>query len=220
VGSWAQRAFFIFSKLLATAFVKVFFRLRAYDVANVPKQGGAIILSNHESFLDPMLVGCPVRRPLCFMARDTLFRNPILGWILRWVNAFPVKRGRADRAAMRTALERLSAGDVLVMFPEGTRTPNGELQPVKGGFRFLVRKANVAVVPVVLDGAFTAWPRSRKLPRPGRVGVIYGQAIPPEEFENLSDAEAAERIQREMDALLGDLRRKRAITCHGSEARL
>jgi 1-acyl-sn-glycerol-3-phosphate acyltransferase len=76
------------------------------------------------------------------------------------------------------------------------------------------------VVPVVLDGAFTAWPRSRKLPRPGRVGVIYGQAIPPEEFENLSDAEAAERIQREMDALLGDLRRKRAITCHGPEARL
>jgi 1-acyl-sn-glycerol-3-phosphate acyltransferase len=182
-------------------------------VANVPKRGGALVLSNHQSFLDPMLVGCPGPRFFHFMARHTLFRNGLIGWILRWVNAFPVERGRADRAAIRTAIERLKAGHGVVMFPEGTRSPDGELQAMKGGFRLLVRKAHVPVLPVVVDGAFKAWPRSQKLPRPSPVSVIYGQCIPPEEFDNLSDDEAAERIQREMAALLAELRRKRAVTC-------
>ena len=217
MGSWVQRAFACFAKWACAVFVRVFFRLRAYDVANVPKRGGVLILSNHQSFLDPMLVGCPVRRTFHFMARDTLFRNRILGGIFRWVYAFPVKRGRADRAAIRATIERLATGEAVVMFPEGTRTPDGELQPVKGGFRLLVRRANVPVLPVVIDGAFKAWPRSRKLPRPAPVSVIYGQSIPPEELENLSDAEAAGRVQREMAALLAELRRKRAITCEGTE---
>lgn len=202
---------------MCTVFVRVFFRLRAHNVANVPKRGGVLILSNHQSFLDPMLVGCLAHRPFHFMARHTLFRNRVVRGILLWVNAFPVKRGGADRAAIREAIERLAAGKVVVMFPEGTRSPDGELQPIKGGFRLLVRKAHVPVLPVVIDGAFKAWPRSQKLPRPSPVSVIYGQSIPPEELENLSDAEAAGRVQREMAALLAELRRKRAITCEGTE---
>ena len=213
MGSWLQRAFACVAKWLCSVFVRVFFRLRAHDVANVPKSGGVLILSNHQSFLDPMLVGCPVRRVFHFMARHTLFRNRIIGGIFRWVYAFPVERGKADRAAIRGTIERLVAGEAVVMFPEGTRTPDGELQPINGGFRFFVRKANVPVVPVVIDGAFKAWPKSQKLPRPSPVSVIYGQSIPAEEFENLSDAEAAERVQREMAVLLAKLRRKRAITC-------
>ena len=195
--------------------MRLFFRLRTYDLANVPKRGGLLILSNHQSFLDPMLVGCSGPRCFHFMARHTLFRNKLIRGILMWVNAFPVERGRADRAAIRTAIERLAAGGVVVMFPEGTRTTDGELQPMKGGFRLLVRRAKVSVLPVVVDGAFKAWPRSQKLPRPSPVSVIYGQSIPSEEFDNLSDDEAAERIQREMAALLAELRRKRATSCQG-----
>jgi len=208
VGSWVQRVFARFAKWACSVFVRVFFRFRAYDVANVPERGGVLLLSNHQSFLDPMLVGSPVRRNLHFMARASLFRNKIIGGIFRWVYAFPVKRGQVDRAAIRATIERLATGEAVVMFPEGTRTPDGELQTMKGGFRFFVSKANVPVLPVVIDGAFKAWPKSQRLPRPAQVSVIYGQCIPAEEFENLSDSEAAGRIQREMAALLAELRRK------------
>lgn len=220
MGSWVQRVFAYFVKLGCAVFVRVLFRFRAYDVANVPKRGGVLVLSNHQSFLDPMLVGSPVRRNLHFMARASLFRNWLVGGIFRWVYAYPVERDRTDRAAIRATIERLATGEAVVMFPEGTRTPDGELQPMNGGFRFFVRKGNVPVLPVVIDGAFTAWPKSQKLPRPALVSVIYGQMIPPEEFEKLSDAEAAERVRREMAVLLAELRRKRATTCEGAEPSL
>jgi len=215
VADWLQRWSFALGKLASAVFVGLFFRLRAYGITNLPKQGGALLLSNHQSFLDPMLVGCPVSRPTFFMARDTLFRNPVCGAILRAVNAFPVRRGRPDRRAIRTAIGRLAAGELLVMFPEGTRTRDGELQPFKGGFRLLVRKANVPVIPVVIDGAYEAWPRSRLLPRPGPVRVTYGRCIPPAEFERLSDDEAAERVAREMSRMLDELRTSAACQSRG-----
>ena len=107
---------------------------------------------------------------------------------------------------MRRAIERLRSGHLLLMFPEGTRTRDGELQPIRGGFRLLVRRARVPVVPVAVDGGYRAWPRWRLLPVPAQVRVIYGRRIPAEEFNDLSDEEAGERVAREISALLGTLR--------------
>lgn len=213
MADWLQRRFFALSKLATSVFLGLFCQLRAYGITNLPKQGGALLLSNHQSFFDPILVGSPLSRPTFFMARDTLFRNPLFGALLWAVNAFPVTLGRPDRGAIRTAVGRLTAGQLVVMFPEGTRTRDGELQPFKGGFRLLVRKANVPVIPVVIRGAYEVWPRSRLLPRPGPVRVMYGRGIPAAEFEGLSDDEAVERVGREMSRMLDELRRVAAVTC-------
>ena len=199
--------FYAFSKWAVASCSRFLFRVRAYGLANLPKQGGALLLSNHQSFLDPPLVGASSTRRLSYMARDTLFRNPLFGALLRAVGVFPVKRGRPDKDSIRLAIERLVSGHLLLMFPEGTRTPDGRLQSFKGGFRFLVGKANVPVVPVAIDGTYEAWPRSRRLPRPGRVRVMFAPGIPPEEFEGLSDEEAADRVAGEIAALLEKLRR-------------
>jgi len=196
------------------------FRIRLFDLMNVPRSGGALLLSNHQSFLDPILVGGPLARMMSYMARASLFRNPLFGAFLRLVNVFPVRRGQADREAVRTATERLKHGELLLLFPEGTRTPDGTIQPFKGGFRMLVRRAHVPVVPVVIEGAYDVWPRSRLVPRLGVIRVAYGPPIPPEAFEGLSDEAAAGRVAREMARLLADLHRKRTAACDATHSGL
>ena len=172
----------------------IFFRVRAYGINNVPESGGALVLSNHQSYIDPMLIGAPVRRHLTYMARDTLFRNPIFAELMRLVSAFPVRRGKPDKDSIRRAVRYLETGEVVVMFPEGTRSLDGRVQRFKGGFRVLVRRAPAPVVPAAVDGPYRAWPRSRLLPRPRPIRVMYGVPIGPEEFEGLSDEEAADLV--------------------------
>ncbi len=207
MGSSSSPVVYDCCKGLARIFCGFFFRLRAYGQDNLPERGGALLLSNHQSYLDPPIVGIVVRRRVAYMARDTLFRNLMFGGLLRLLNVFPVKRGRPDHASIRLAIDYLRSGQVVVMFPEATRTRDGALQQVKGGFRLLVERANVPVIPVAIDGAFRAWPRDRLLPRPRRVRVMYGRAIPQVELEGLSDDEAAARAFREISSLLEKLRR-------------
>ena len=198
--------FHYFAKQITRVVLGFFFRVRAYGQESLPVEGGALLLSNHQSYLDPPLIGIAARRPLVYMARDTLFSNPLFAAVLSLVGVFPVKRGKSDKDAIRLAIEHLKAGEILVMFPEGRRTSDGRLQPIKGGFRLLVRRARVPVIPVAVDGTYGAWPRSRLLPRPRQVRINYGVPVPPEEFENLSDDEAGQRLTREISFLFEKLR--------------
>ena len=203
--SW-QAAFHKFCRCGVRLVLGLFFRARAYGQHNLPREGGGLLLSNHQSFLDPVLVGAGMPRLLTYMARDTLFRNPLLGTWLRLVNTFPVRRGRPDTMSIRRAIEHLTAGRLLLMFPEGTRTRDGELQTVKAGFNLLARRAGVPIIPVAVDGAYLAWPRSHRLPRPRRIRVMYGRIIPADELAKLSDREAADRVHGEIAVLLRKLR--------------
>ncbi len=162
--------------------------LRVEGVEQVPARGGCIVAGNHASVLDPPLMGCPIRhREVHYLAKAELFRPP-LGWFLRQVGAVPVERGRGDVGALRRALELLREGRVLGLFPEGTRSPDGRLQPPKRGLGFLVAKAGVPVVPAFLSGTFEAWPKGVRYPRLGRpVSVRYGPPISPEEVLALAD---------------------------------
>ena len=201
-----QRIVHGFCRLLIRMVFGVFFRARAYGMKNVPESGGALVLSNHQSYIDPMLIGAPLRRHLTYMARDTLFRNPIFAELMRLVSAFPVRRGKPDKDSIRRAVRYLESGEAMVMFPEGTRSRDGRVQQFKGGFRVLVRRAHVPVVPAAVDGPYRAWPRSRLLPRPRPIRVMYGAPISPEEFEGLSDEEAADLVFRSICRLLERLR--------------
>jgi len=158
-------------------FCILFFRLRFEGLDNVPRKGPVVLVSNHQSFLDPLFCGVGLKRQIHFMARDTLFTNRFFGAILSSVKAVPVKRGQADLSAIRKIIAALKAGGSACLFPEGTRTPDGRIADFKPGFGLLCRKSNASIVPVLIDGAFERWPKGKRVFSPGPVTVCYGKAI-------------------------------------------
>ena len=186
---------------LLRMFSILFFDLRAFGLENIPKRGGVLIVANHQSYLDPAILGVKVRRPMSFMAKSELFKNKLFGWMIRSVNAFPVRQGEGDLAAVRETIKRLQEGHILVMFPEGGRTGTGEIEPLLPGVGLIVRRAGptVKVVPAAIHGAYRAWSRYRKIFRPWPIRVQYGPAL------DISDKKATE-IVRIVDAEIHRLR--------------
>jgi 1-acyl-sn-glycerol-3-phosphate acyltransferase len=161
---------------------KVYFRFRVYDSENVPLSGPVILASNHASYLDPPLVGSGLHRPINYLARESLFRIWPFGWLLRQLNSVPVDRDGGGAAGLRAILDRLLAGGGIILFPEGTRTRDGNLQPARSGIGLTVIKSAAPVVPVRVFGTYAAFGRQHRFPRPKRVSVKYGK---PMFFENL-----------------------------------
>lgn len=164
------------------AVFKLYFRWRVYNAQRVPLKGGVILASNHASFLDPPLVGAGLRRGINYLARENLFRFPVVGWVLRQWQVVPVDRDGGGAAGLRAILDRLLAGGAIILFPEGTRTRDGRLQPARSGIGLAVIKSKAPVVPVRVFGTFKAYGRHLRIPRPYRVAVKYGQ---PMRFEQL-----------------------------------
>src|SRR5580765_5995880 len=156
---------------------RTYFRWRVFNPERVPLTGPVILASNHASFLDPPLVGSGVRRPINYLARDTLFRFPGLGWLLRKWNCVPVNRDGGGAAGLRAILDRLLAGGAIILFPEGTRAPDGKLQPARSGIGLTVIKSTAVVIPVRVFGTFEAYGRHVKIPRPHRIMVKYGRPL-------------------------------------------
>src|SRR5271169_253119 len=155
----------------------IYFRWRVYNAERVPLQGGVIIASNHASFLDPPLVGSGLKRDINYLARESLFRFPGIGALLRSWNAVPVDRDGGGAKGLKIILDRLLAGHGIILFPEGTRTKDGKLQPARSGIGLTVIKSTAPVVPVRVFGTFEAYGRNIKFPRPHRVTVKYGQPM-------------------------------------------
>jgi len=161
------------------------FRIRFEGTEHVPRTGPVIITPNHVSFMDPILVTIPIRRPLHYMALEPFFRVRGLGALMRWARAFPIQEGEPDNPAVRRALRVLRQGEALVIFPEGGRSPDGRLQAFRSGAFRLALATGAPVVPVTIVGAFEAWPVQRRLPRLGRIAITYhrpldGSALPPD----------------------------------------
>jgi len=129
---------------------KYFSRWKVEGVENIPKEGPVIIVSNHVSYWDPIVLGVAIPRRLHFMAKAELFKIPVLAQIVKSLGAFPVDRKKSDRAALRSAMEILDRGDVLGMFPEGTRIRDRELGEFKMGAAMLAAKASAPLIPVAL----------------------------------------------------------------------
>ncbi len=159
-----------------------YFHWRVYNPERVPLSGPVILASNHASFLDPPLVGAGVRRGINYLARESLFRFPGIGWLLRKWNSVPVDRDGGGAAGLKAILDRLLAGGAIILFPEGTRTRDGKLQPARSGIGLTVIKSSAVVIPVRTFGTYEAYGRHIKLPRPHRIAVKYGR---PMSFEKL-----------------------------------
>jgi len=161
---------------------KLYFRWRVFNPERVPLEGPVILASNHASFLDPPLVGAGVKRGINYLARENLFRFPVMGWVLRNWQVVPVDREGGGARGLKAILDRLLDGGAIILFPEGTRTRDGKLQPARSGIGLTVIKSDAPLVPVRVFGTFEAYGRQMRLPRPRRVAVKYGQ---PMRFEQL-----------------------------------
>jgi 1-acyl-sn-glycerol-3-phosphate acyltransferase len=157
-----------------------------------------ILAANHQSFLDPPFVAACLPRETSFMARRSLFEIPLLGPIIVACNAFPIERNTGDVRGVKNAIDRLRSGSALLLFPEGTRSRDGRIGPLKGGIRLLAERAGVPVVPVLVDGAFKVWPKGRPFPRlAGRVWVRFGKPVSTEG----SDEEFAARLRSAFETI-------------------
>src|SRR3954451_22332962 len=159
-----------------------YFRWQVFNPERVPLKGPVVMASNHASILDPPLGGAGLRRGINYLARESLFRFPVVGWVLRNWNSVPVDRDGGGAAGLRAILDRLLAGGAIILFPEGTRTRDGKLQPARSGIGLTVIKSKAPVVPVRVFGTYAAFGRQHRFPRPKRVSVKYGK---PMLFENL-----------------------------------
>ena len=155
----------------------LYFRARFFNPERVPRKGPAILASNHASFLDPPLVGIGLPRGINYMARDSLFRFPILGSILRSWEAVPVDRDGGGAAGLRQIMDRLARGGVVLLFPEGTRSRDGALQAPRTGIGLLVAKSSAPVIPVRVFGTLAAYSRHHPIPRPTPISVKYGRPL-------------------------------------------
>jgi 1-acyl-sn-glycerol-3-phosphate acyltransferase len=158
-------------------FFRLYFRWKVIAPDNVPASGPVILASNHASFLDPPLVGAAANREINYLARESLFRFPGIGWLLRKVNAVPVDREGGGAAGLRAIFDRLLKGGAIILFPEGTRSPDGSLQKAKSGIGLTVIKSEAPVVPVRVFGTFEAYSRHHWIPRPRKVAVRFGKPL-------------------------------------------
>jgi 1-acyl-sn-glycerol-3-phosphate acyltransferase len=189
---------FLFKQPLK-AFFKLFFGLRVAGAEHCPRNGGAVVVSNHQSFLDPPLLGVALPRMLVYTPRASLSHHWFYRWLTRGLDLEPVARDGRDIGAARRMIERVERGEVLVLFPEQTRTATGALGRITPGFHTIAAKAGAPVLPVVIDGAFEAWPRSARFPRPfRRIRVRIG---PPLRVDALSREESVARVERALHAL-------------------
>jgi 1-acyl-sn-glycerol-3-phosphate acyltransferase len=167
---------YLFGRFLFRIMFKIFFRWHIEGNENIPKTGGAVIAPNHISFFDPPLAGSAMRRPLNFMAKQELFEIPILGFLIKRTNAFPVKRGSQDLGAFRHALLLLKDGGLLLMFPEGTRSKDGKLGKARAGAAMAACNAQVPLIPTKIVN-------TDKMGKFKRVKIKYGRPIyPPKNF--------------------------------------
>lgn len=197
-GPLAGRLLYDATRVVARLAAVGFFRIRTSGRRNFPPEGGGLVCSNHQSFLDPILVGLCCDRPMNYLARDTLFRFKPFARLIETYHAIPIDREGTGLAGIKESLKRLKRGELVLIFPEGTRSADGELLPVQSGVCTLARRAGVPLIPVALDGAAQAWPRTQKLPRPERIGIHVGPPISTEIVRSLDDERLAEVLAGEI----------------------
>lgn len=195
--------FYDFAHGFLSAAFRLHFDLKSYGVQNVPASGGLLLVANHESFLDPPAIAVATKREISFFAKSELFSNKFFGGLIRKLNAFPVRLGEGDLTAMREAIKRMKEGGALLAFPEGGRTFDGKFQPLQPGVALMIRRANVPVVAVAVDGSFESMPRAQGDFRQFPLRVSFGK---PMRLANLPADQILQTLDREMQRLLLELR--------------
>jgi len=184
-----------FARSVVNMIYKPLYRIETIGQENIPKEGSVLLCSNHISNFDPIVVGITTPRPVHFMAKEELFRVPVVGKLFPYLNAFPVKRGMSDREALRKGLAVLKKGEVLGLFPEGTRSKTGELGEGLAGAGFFATRSEALIVPCAVVGPYKAF---------NRLKVVYGKPVDFTEYRKnkISADEATKIIMEEIRKLI------------------
>jgi 1-acyl-sn-glycerol-3-phosphate acyltransferase len=190
-------------KALAYFLLRVLFGLRVEGAERVPKEGPVILASNHLSFLDPIAVGSVCPRPVAFIARNDIFRYPLLSWLLPRLYAIPVERGSSDLGAIKAAIRALKAGLAFGIFPEGHRSRTGRLEPFKTGAASIAMRTGAKIVPVAIIGSDKAWPVGHAPRLRKNIMVVFGDPItlPDKKL----DHQGLEEVTRQLEAMVAAL---------------
>ena len=187
--------------MIVRALLRLFFGFTVTGREHEPRTGPVIVVCNHLSGLDPLVIGSTLRRPVSFMAKEELFRPPLLRWWITACGAFPVRRGEADRRAVRTALEILHRGGVLVMFPEGTRGRDRTLRPPEPGAAMLALRTGAPLLPAAIVGTDQVLPRDARRLRRSRIAVRFGSPVRVEHKGRRPGADGARPSREDIDAV-------------------
>ncbi len=196
---------------LSALYVRGCYRLQVIGAENIPRSGGLLLISNHQSHADPSMLGVGLGgRNMASLARVGLFGNRLFGALLRALGAIPIRQSEGDTAAIRAVIAELKKGRVVLLFPEGSRSPDGAVHPFKRGTWLLLNKSGCDVLPAAVEGAFDAWPRERLLPRlvGQRCMVAFGKPIPHAELSRMDADAALAHLTRVIDEMRLDLRRR------------
>lgn len=192
---WSPRRIYRWAHRLTYLFCKVMGHIETHGVENIPREGGVLLVSNHISLLDPVIVGSAANREINFMARSNVFNVPLLGRIISIFNAYPVNRGRPDLGALRRTISLLKTGNAALIFPEGTRSFDGNLGKAHDGACFIAHRANVPTIPVFHRGAEKMMPRGSKRIRRAKLSVTFGKPI---DFSHIVESEIKREMYQEM----------------------
>lgn len=163
----------------------MFFRGEVSGLENLPREGGFLLAANHASFLDPPMIGCQISRQIAYFARKTLWASKPASWWLDTVGTIPVDRdGGQDVSAIKRVLKALKEQRGLILFPEGTRSPDGKLQSAKAGVGFIACRTQVPVVPVRIFGSFEAYGKGQPLRLGTPVSIVFGRPLQPSEYDD------------------------------------
>jgi 1-acyl-sn-glycerol-3-phosphate acyltransferase len=221
VDEWASYLWYESWYWAAMASFTYAFSLRTEGHDHVPKRGPALLIANHQSFLDPLAIGLAARRHLTYLARKTLFTgNELFGRFLKSVNCVPVDQDGVATEGLKITIEQLKAGKAVLVFPEGERTLSGNMLPLKPGIHLIIKRARVPIIPIGIAGAFDAYPRTAKYPKlaplflpatNNAVAVSVGKPLDPERYAKMPREQALtelfDRIH-EMELKAEHLRRK------------
>lgn len=186
--------YYLFKWSVVSPMLHVYFRGRVHGAEQVPQQGPLVVVSNHASDFDPPILSCCVRRPVAYMAKEELFRVPVLKEAIHLYGAYPVKRGSADRSALRSAMSFLEQHWAAGVFITGTRTPDGQVTDPKLGAAWLAAKTQAPLLPVSLWGTHAIFRKGSAVPHPVPITVRIGQVIPP---PSSGDREALESVTQQ-----------------------
>jgi 1-acyl-sn-glycerol-3-phosphate acyltransferase len=222
---WLSEPWYEFAYWVTATIYTLGFSLRVEGGRHVPRKGPVLLLANHESYLDPVAVGLAARRHVDYLARRTLFENPILGKLLPSYNVIPVNQEGFAREGLQTILKQLQAGRAVLIFPEGNRTEDGRMQPLRPGILLLMKRVTMPIIPVGVAGGFEAWSRFRRYPTlaplflpasRGTMAVAIGRPLDSRQFADMDRQKVLSRLFVEIETMkvrAEKLRRK--PTCCG-----
>ncbi len=195
------------------------YRIRVHGLENYPDQGRMLVCSNHQSFLDPVILGVICPKPINYLGRKTLFRFAPFGWFLSWNDTIPIDRDASGIGGMKETMRRIKRGESVLMFPEGTRSPDGEFKSIMSGFCVMAKRTKATLMPIGFEGAYQSYSRNMILPRLGRIHAVMGEPIHFDEYGELSDEDLTKMLEARIRECFEAAREHWRKSCWGVESR-